>query len=95
MQAVEFALFTLLVLSTFGILGREATIFYGRLADLLTFKHSFDFDHMLFLMSCSLSFSLLCSASLAIQVGQTIKFSECLFISTELCLVESHTDFSV
>ena len=48
-----------LVFSTFGGLGREATIFYSCLADLLTSKHSSDFGHELSLMCCTLSFSLL------------------------------------
>ena len=66
MQAIEFALFALLVLSTFGGLGREATIFYSRLADLLSIKHSSDFSHMLSWMRCTLSFFLLRFAILAI-----------------------------
>ena len=94
-RAVEFASFTPLVFSTFGGLGREASIFYSRLADLLASKHSSDFSHMLSWMRCTLSFSLLRSAILAIRGGRTIKFSERPSISTELCLVESQIDFSV
>ena len=95
MRAVEFASFMPLVFSTFGGLGREASIFYSRLADLLASKHSSDFGHMLSWMRCTLSFSLLRSAILAIRGSQTIKFSERPSISTELYLVESHIDFSV
>ena len=36
---MECGSFTPLVFSTFGGLGREATIFYSRLADLLPKKH--------------------------------------------------------
>ena len=67
MQAVEFASFTPLVFSTLGGLGREAIILYSHLIDLLAFKHS-NFGHdMLSLMCCTLSFSLLHSAIMAIQ----------------------------
>ena len=88
MQAIEFASFT-------GGLGKEATIFYSRLADLLFFKYYSDFGCMLSLMRWILSFSLLCSAILAIRGSQAIKFAEHPSISNELCLVESRIDFSV
>ena len=39
---VESASFTPLVFSTFGGLGREASIFYSRLADLLAIRHASD-----------------------------------------------------
>ena len=95
MQAIGFASFTPLVFSTFGGLGREATIFYSCLSDLLSIKHSSDFSHMLSWMCCTLSFSLLRSAILAIWGSRTIKFAERPSIFTELCLVESLIDFSV
>jgi len=38
-HSVECGSFTPLVFSTFGGLGREATVFYSRLADLLSNKH--------------------------------------------------------
>ena len=85
--------FTPLVFSTFGGLGREASIFYSRLADLLASKHSSDFSHMLSWMRCTLSFSLLRSAILAIRGSRTIKFSERPSISTELCLVKAKLIF--
>ena len=69
--------------------------FFSRLADLLASKHSSDFSHMLSWMHCTLSFSLLRSAILAIRGSRTIKFSGRPSISTELCLVESQIDFSV
>ena len=41
------------------------------------------------------SFSLLRSAILAIRGNRTLTFAECPSISTELCLVESHIDFTI
>jgi len=69
-RSVEFASFTPLVFSTFGGLGREATIFYSSLADLLSAQR----DKMLSWICCSLSFSLLRSASLALH-GSRSTFS--------------------
>ena len=92
---VEFASFTPLVFSTFGGLGREATIFYSRLADLLSRKHDTCYNHTLSWMRCAISFSLLRSAILSIRGSRTLKFIERPSISTELCLVESQIDFSI
>ena len=39
-RSVESASFTPLVFSTFGGLGREASIFYSHLADLLAVRHN-------------------------------------------------------
>ena len=91
---VEFGSFTPLVFSTFGSLGREATIFYSRLADLLAGKHNTHYAHMLCWMRCTISFSLLRSAILAIRGSRTLRYAERPSISTELCLVESRIDFS-
>ena len=59
--------FTPLVFSTFGGLGKEATIFYNHLADLLSQKHNTSYNQTLSWMRCALSFSLLRSAVLAIR----------------------------
>ena len=66
-RSVEHGSFTPLVFSTFSGLGREATVFYSRLADLLSKKHSTPYTKILSLLRCSISFSLLCSAILAIR----------------------------
>ena len=81
--------FTPLVFSTFGDLGKEATIFYNRLADLLSQKHNTSYNQTLSWMRCALSFSLLRSAVLAIHVSRKLQSTELLTVSTELCLVES------
>jgi len=69
---VEHGSFTPLVFSTFGGLGREATVFHSRLADLLSKKHSTPYTKTLSLMRCSISFSLLRSAILAIKGSRTV-----------------------
>ena len=58
-RSVESASFTPLVFSTFGGLGREATIFYSRLANLLAVRHNIQYSQMLSWMRCTISFSLL------------------------------------
>ena len=94
-RSVESASFTPLVFSTFGGLGREATIFYSRLASLLAVRHNIQYSRMLSRMRCTISFSLLQSAILAIRKSRTLTFTERPSISTELCLVERHIDFTV
>ena len=56
---VESASFMPLVFSTFGDLGREASTFYSRLADLLAIWYATQYSHMLSWMRCTISFSLL------------------------------------
>ena len=55
-RSVESASFTPLVFSTFGGLGREASIFYSRLADLLAIRHATQYSQMLSWMRCTISF---------------------------------------
>ena len=89
-RTVECGSFTPLVFSTFGGLDKEATIFYNHLADLLSHKHGTSYNRMLSLMRCAISFSLLCSAMLAIQGSRkSLQSIEYPMISTELSLVES------
>jgi len=92
-RSVEFASFTPLVFSTFGGLGREATVFYSRLADLLSVQRGIPYNKILSWMRCSLSFSLLRSAILALR-GSRSTFSGHPTTSVELCLAESHVDCS-
>ena len=71
---VESASFTPLVFSTFGGLGREASIFCSCIADLLAIQHATQYSQMLSWMWCTISFSLLQSAILAIQGSRTLTF---------------------
>jgi len=83
--------FTPLVFSTFGGLGKEATIFYNRLANLLSQKHNTSYHQTLSWMHCLLSFSLLRSAILTIRGSRKCQLHLVVLsgTSTELCLVES------
>ena len=60
-QSVESASFTPLMFSTFGGVGREATIFYSCLANLLAIQHNIQYSQMSW-MCCTISFSLLRSS---------------------------------
>ena len=86
---VDYESFTPLVFSTFGGLGKEDTIFYNRLADLLSQKHNTSYNQTLSWMRCALSFSLLCSAVLTIRGSRKLQSTELPVVSTELRLVES------
>ena len=72
-RSVDCGSFTPLVFSTFGGLGKEATIFYNRLADLLSQKHNTSYNQTLSWMRCALSFSLLRSAVLAIRGSRKLQ----------------------
>jgi len=61
-QEVEHASFTPIVLAATGELAHEATIFYKRLAALLSTKWGFDYSVVMGWLRCCLSFSLLHSA---------------------------------
>ena len=88
-RSVDCGSFTPLVFSTFGGLGKEATVFYNRLADLLSQKHNTSYNQTLSWMRCALSFSLLRSAVLAIRGSRKLQSTELPTVSTELHLVES------
>ena len=81
-REVELASFTPLVFATTGGMGREATIFYRRLADLLSRKSTVAYSTTLAWIRSTLSFSLLRSATVCIR-GQLIivsymnKYSYC------------------
>ena len=93
-RSVECGAFPPLVFSTFG---REATIFYSCLADLLSKKHGTPYTKTLSLMRCSISFSLLRSAILAIRSSRTMipVHVELPTTSAELHLAKVQLDSSV
>ena len=62
----------------------------SRLADLLSRKHGTSYVKTLSLLHCSISFSLLCSAILAIRGSRTIQRVEHPHTSAELRLAEAH-----
>ena len=55
---VEQGSFTLLVFSTSGGMGRQATVFFKRLASLLSRKRDQPYSHIIGWMRCHLGFSL-------------------------------------
>ena len=73
-QEVEHASFTSLVFATTGGIGKEATIFYPRLADLLSCRSKVTYDITLAWLRCTLSFSLLRSATVCIRGSRSISF---------------------
>ena len=73
-REVELASFTPLVFSTTGGMGKEATVFYRRLADLLAHKHGWTYSTTLSWVRSVLAFSLLRSAIMCIRGSRSISF---------------------
>ena len=71
-REVEKASFTPLVFETTGGMGREATVFYRRLADLLSHKSNMIYGTTLAWIRYTLSFSLLRSAAVCIRGSRSI-----------------------
>ena len=89
---VELASFTPLVFSTTGGMGREGTVFYQRLANLLADKQ--DWALALLRISwvcCVLTFSLLRSAIICIWESRSISFRSS-FASAEMGMAMSPPD---
>ena len=76
-REVEQASFTPLVFTTTGGMGKEALVFYRCLADLLSRRSSTTYSHTLAWMRCTLSFSLLRSATVCIRGSRSISL-DCL-----------------
>ncbi len=64
---IEHGVFTPLVLSTSGGMGREAQTFYKCLADLLSFKRDVPYSSLMGWLRCMLSFAILRSAVMCIR----------------------------
>ena len=71
-REVEQVSFTPLVFSTTGGMGGEALTFYRRLADMLSRHSSTSYSGTLAWIRCTLSFSLLCSATMRIRGTRSI-----------------------
>ena len=89
-RVVDGESFTPLVFSTFGGLGKEVSILFFTITWLIYYPKSItpEYHQTLSWMRCSLSFSLLHSAILAIHGSRKCQVVPS-GISTELCLVES------
>ena len=66
-REIEHGVFTPLIFSTTGGLGREATTFYKRLADLLSNKRNQPYSIVLSWLRCRLSFAMIRSAIMCIR----------------------------
>ena len=64
---MKHGVFTSLVLTTTGSMGKEVTTFYKPLADMLSHKHEKSYSVVMGWVRCRLNFALLCSAILCIQ----------------------------
>ena len=92
LQEVEKASFTPLVFATTGGMGKEATVFYHQLADLLSHRNNVIYSTTLAMMRCTLSFSLLRSAAMCIRGSRSISYRS-LDASPEVGLAESSRDY--
>ena len=95
-REVEHGVFTPLVLSTTGGLGREATTFYKRLADLISAKQQkpYSNDIVMCWLRCRLSFAILRSAIMCVRGSRSSpppnlcdEYHTCLFRRTPLISV--------
>ena len=66
-REIEHGSFTPLIFSTSGGLGKESTVAYKRIAELLAIKRKSEYGIILAWMRCSLSFALLRSAIACIR----------------------------
>ena len=66
-REVEYAVFTPLVFSTTGGMGKETTVAYKRLAELIAQKRKSKYGITLAWMRCTLSFALIRPAVMAIR----------------------------
>ena len=90
-REVEKASFTPLVFATTGGMGKEATVFYRRLADLLS-RSNVVYSTTLAWIRCTISFSLLRSATMCIRGSRSISYRS-LDASPEVGLAESSRDY--
>ena len=86
---IEMASFTPLVFSTTGGMGREATAFYKRLADLISNKRNTTYSKAIVWIRCNLAFSLIRSAIMCIR-GSRSTSHRVPDSSIELGVAESH-----
>ena len=91
-REVKKASFTPLVFATTGGMGKEATVFYCRLADLLSCKNNVIYSTTLVWMRYTLSFSLLRSAAVCIRGSRSISYRS-LDASPKVGLAESSRDY--
>ena len=92
-REIENTTFTPLVFAATGGMGEEATIFYKRIAELISIKTKKTYTETIRIIRCRLSFSLIRSAILCIQGSRSAKHrpfraEEMDIISSEVRLTE-------
>ena len=92
-REIENATFTPLVFAATGGMGEEVSIFYKRIAELLSVKTKKTYTETIRIIKCRLSFSLICSAILCIRGSRSAKHrpfraEEIDTISSEVRLTE-------
>ena len=83
---IEHAVFTPLVLSTSGGMGRETQTFYKRLADLLSLTRDMPYSSLMGWLRCKLSFAILRSAIMCIR-GSRSSRHRAIHESSDIALV--------
>ena len=91
-REVELASFTPLVFGTTSGMGKEALVFYCRLADRLSRHDSMSYSSTLAWIRCTLSFSLLRSDTMCIQGTRSISYRN-IDVSPELGHTDGPRDF--
>ena len=89
-REVEHGTFTPLVMSTTGGMGRAASVFYKRLASLLSEKRGVHYSKTMGWIRCRLSFALLRSSLMCIRGARSSKCHPILAEPIELQLAEGH-----
>ena len=92
LREVEHRVFTPLVLSTSGGMGRAATTFYKRLASMLSDKHEISYSRMMAWIRCRLSFALLRGSIMSIRGARSSKQHQAAALAEpiDLQLAEGH-----
>ncbi len=85
---MEHGVFTPLVLSTIGGMGREAATFYKRLADGISTKERKDYSVVMGWIRCRLSFAILRSAILSIRGSRSSRHHPVHELNIELASSE-------
>ena len=88
-REVEYAVFTSLVFSTTGGMGKETAVAYKHLAELLAEKRKSEYGITLAWMRCILSFALIRSAVTAIRGSRTSERRDIATTDIELACKES------
>ena len=93
-REVEHASFTPIVLSATGGMARQATVFYKRLASLISIKRETTYNQIINCLRCYISFSLLRSAIQCIRGARSSYHHPDFNAPADLVMSRSHPKFS-